>query len=102
MKQDEKTKDEKEIEEAVINGYMEDADAAISEAEWKAYLNKRYEEIKLEYKSYVLQKRECEALGREELVNKLTPHFRNNFKARKWVVGELRLAGVPVEDKFIT
>lgn len=90
-----------EIEEGLFQKYMEDSDPQITESEWKAYLQKRYAEIKFEYKSYVLQKRECEAQKREDLLNKLTVPFRNNYKARKWVVAELRLAGIPTEDPFV-
>jgi len=91
-----------EVEEGLFQKYMEDCDPGISESEWKAYLEKRYAEIKFEYKNLILQKRECEAQKREDLLNKLTLPFRHNYKARKWVIGELRLAGIPTEDPFVT
>jgi len=93
-----------DLEEAQINAYMEAVNAngeGPTDAERLAYLKARLFQVQAEYKALVLQRHEVEARKNEELLNKITSSFRENWKARKYVVTELRKCGETVEDKFI-
>lgn len=90
-----------EVEEAEVNAYM-DAEAEKPQDDIrKLYLKQRYEGIKSEYRSLRLAKEEAEQRKDEKRVTELTTHFRDNFKARKWAVTNLRQMGEEVEDPFI-
>ncbi len=88
------------IEEGDLQRYMAN-DEAISDQEWLKYVANRYEEIKEDYRGLVAQRREAEAQGREDLLNRLTSVFRGNYKARVWAVKILREKGFVVEDPFV-
>lgn len=88
------------IEEGDLQRYMAD-DAAVSDEEWLKYVVRRYEEIKEDYRSLVLQRREAEAQGREDLLAKLAQVFRWNYKARVWSVRVIRGKGYIVEDSYV-
>lgn len=90
-----------EVEDALVNAYM-DADAERPKDDIrKVYLKQRYEGIKSEYRSLRLAKEEAEQRKEEKLINELTQRFRDNFKARKWAVTSLRQIGEATEDPFI-
>lgn len=91
-------------EEAEVNAYMEAENSGIeapSEADRRAYLWKRYRETVDLYVALQLQKEECVGVKSESLMNSLTAHFRDNYKARRWIVTELRKMGEKVDDKFV-
>lgn len=91
-----------EVEEGVLNVYMdEDQGVRLSDIETLRFLRERYDGVKSEYKILLFNKRELEARKDEEGINRLTKAFRDNYKSRKWVVTELRLLGMSVEDRFI-
>lgn len=90
-----------EVEEAEVNAYMEAASEKPSDERRKLFLQSRYEQVKREYQDLRLLKEEAEGRKDDKRVNELTGHFRENFKARKWAVTQLRQAGANVEDPFI-
>lgn len=90
------------VEEAEINAYMEpDESESPSREEQINYYRARYEQVKNEYKLLVLQKGEAEARKNEDILNRITTAFRENYKTRKVVVKELRTLGEPVEDRVV-
>lgn len=99
---EEKKTSETEPQEAEINVYMESPDGqGPKEDDRKAYLKGRHEEVKRDYKILCLQKEEAQGCKREDMLNQLTTAFRNNWKARRYVVVELRRMGEQVEDSFV-
>ena len=95
------------VEEVALNAYM-DAVGANGEAKTdddrRSYYRKRLVEVKMTYKSLILQKEEAEgykADRREAMLNKLTPIFRDNYGERVRVVTELRKLGEVVDDPFV-
>ena len=89
-----------EAEEAAIQAYMAD-DTAIDKEAWQDYIKLRYKEVCVEYERLVANRMEFEQQKREDLLDKLHPHFRNNHKARVWAVQQSRVAGIPIEDKYV-
>jgi len=90
-----------EVEEAEVNAYMEADSEKPKDDIRKVYLKGRYEGIKSEYRTLRLAKEEAEQRKDEKRITELTPHFRDNFKARKWAVTSLRAMGETLEDPFI-
>lgn len=90
-----------DAEEAEVNAYMEASNEAPKEDDRKRFVVSRYEAIKREYRDLRLLKEEAEAKKDEKRINELTPHFRENFKSRKWAVTTLRQLGDVVDDSFI-
>jgi hypothetical protein len=90
-----------EVEEAEVNAYMEAEAEKPEEKTRKLYLKSRYEGIKSEYRTLRLAKEEAEQRKDDKRITELTPHFRDNFKARKWAVTSLRAMVEALEDPFI-
>lgn len=88
------------IEEGDLQRYMAD-DTSVSDEEWLKYVVRRYEEIKEDYRGLVLQRREAESQGREDLLAKISQVFRWNYKARVWAVMTIRGKGFIVEDSYV-
>lgn len=94
----------KDVEEGEIDAYMDSDNHpkdAPSHADELDYCNMRYEQIKMEYKSLMLQKGEVDSSGREDQQSTLRRAFSNNYKARKWAVNRLRQLGQKVKDRFV-
>ena len=95
--------DEK-VDEADLDSYMDSANAdgngptAKERSEW---LHNRYSQINNAYKAYLLEYEQAEAVGNKEALNKLRDMFRENYKARKFVVKALRASGETVKDKAV-
>jgi len=66
-----------------------------------AYIKMRYNDVMATYLTLQLQHAEATESNDQEMLNKLSPLFRNNFKKRYWAVKELLAAGEKVEDKMI-
>jgi hypothetical protein len=99
---EEKKIEERKIEEAEVNAYMECADGQKpNENERRDWLRARYMDVIREYKQLLLLKEEVEYRKNDEAMNRLTQSFRENYKTRRWVVTELRKIGDTVEDKFV-
>ena len=97
-----KEKEKVEVEEAEVNAYMESvANEAPTNEEYIQYARARYDQIKKEYRALKLQKAEADARKSEDILNRITQAFRENFSARKWAVAELRSLGEEVNDPFI-
>lgn len=91
-----------EIEQGTIDAYMDNEVAeAIQNEDRIAYLKGRLEAVKHDYKALRLHQCEAEAKKDEQTISKLTAGFRENYKARKYVVTQLRALGQTVEDPFI-
>lgn len=92
-----------EIEEGEFQRYMdaEAVDGEWNETNFLAYLQKRYEEIQAEYQALHFNLREAEGSKREEMLARLAPLFRANYKSRKFVVLELRKRGLEIKDRFV-
>jgi len=89
-------------EEAELAAYMEAGDGqAPGQEDRRAYLQRRHAEIDREYRDLLLQKEEIEARRNEKLLDAVTAMFRENWKARKFVVVELRRLGEEVDDRFV-
>lgn len=94
----------KDLEEAELNAYMDSdnaKDQGPTEEDRVAYLTRRHEDVKTEYKLLQLQKEEIEGRKDDALLANLHRAFGSNYKARKFVVQELRKAGEHVVDPFI-
>lgn len=104
---DEKKDAEVKVEEAAINAYMDGPSngEAVKDDDRKAYYKQRYNGVKSTYKFLVLQKEEAEAYKdkahKAQLLNKLTPLFRENYIERLAIVTELRKLGETVDDQFV-
>jgi len=93
---------DQKVEEAEINAYMENANGeGPNERDRKDYLTARYENVKAQYKFLLLQREEADGRKADDDMNKLTAAFRENYKARRYVVTELRRMGQAVDDKFV-
>jgi hypothetical protein len=90
-----------EVEEAEIDAYMDDGGEELTDDDRIGYLRTRYNQVLKEYKGLVLQKEEAEARKEEQLLTQLRAAFGPNFKARKYLVRELRRMGEEVKDRFI-
>ena len=91
-------------EEAVINKYMDGPpgkDEALTDEDRLGYRRGRYENIKAVYKGLMLQKEEAQEKKSEDILNKLTAAFRENWVDRNWAVTKLRCSGEAVIDPFI-
>lgn len=94
--------DKDEIEQGTIDAYVDnEAAEAISNEERIGFLKSRLEAVKTEYKALRLHHCEAEAKKDEQTIGKLTAAFRENYKARKYCVTQLRALGQTVEDPFI-
>jgi len=88
------------VEQAEVDAYIQ-ADGALADADRLEYLKTRYEQVKMEYRNLQLNREEIEALKRDDLKGRVSEQFAQNYKARKWVVTELRKRGIAVDDKFV-
>lgn len=92
------------FEQAELDAYMEavhaNGEKPTDDARVAYYLD-RYEAIKETYMSLLLQKEEAEGRKSGDAMNALTPAFRANFVARRFVVGQLRKLGREVEDPYV-
>ena len=91
-----------EVEEGVINAYLDnEAAEAITKDEHVGFLKTRLRDVRKEYKILRLYQIEAEASKDEQRLAQLTKGFRENYKARKYCVQQLRALGEQVEDPFI-
>jgi len=87
-------------EEALLQSYIAGEDVT-NEQEELEYLQARYEEVKQQHKALVLQRKESEAVGREDMLSSVLKALRYNHKTRVWIVKELRKRGATVEDRWV-
>lgn len=93
--------DEVKAEEAAVDAYM-DGVSEPSEMERVIYLRRRYVEVGFEYKTLLQIKEEATKTSNQMQLGQVRDGMMANYKARKYVVTELRKLGQKVEDKFIT
>lgn len=93
---------EKALEDTLIQKYQDEAESKDgllpNQDEFLVYLEQRYRDVKNEYKLLVMQKREVEATKNEQGKARLPQLFEQNYKQRKWVVGELKKLGKKTGD----
>lgn len=92
------------VEEGALDAYLDQEKAngeGPTSEERIAYLKARYAQIKAAYKSLVLQIDEADGRGMKDVGVKLREDARENYKARKWAVKQLRASGETVEDKYV-
>lgn len=100
-----KRDDSEDVEDAVLDSYMEGDSAApgalATAAEELLFLRKRYEFIKQDYKEKSLLKEEAKAKGDKQLIANLRTAFHENYTTRRYLVRRLRELGEKVLDPFI-
>jgi len=89
------------VEPAELNKYMDAECASKDEVLDKNYLLTRYEQIKSQYDVLHRERDEAEKTANQELKNRVSELFTQNYKARKYIVRELRRMGEKIEDKFV-
>lgn len=98
---------EKEPVELEVEAYMDQltqSPEAPTTKEQVEYLNARYVYIKDQAKRLQLEKSEIEgskADSKAQGIATIRAAFAENYKARKYVVTELRRLGEKIEDRFI-
>lgn len=92
------------VEPGEIDAYMDPEgagkDGLSDEHRRKLYLT-RYDAIREEYRVLMCLRAEFDATKNEEGLANVRRRFETNYKARKFLVRELRLLGEKLEDRFV-
>lgn len=93
--------EEDKIEPAEYDAYVEADHGELTDKDKIDFFKVRYQSILSEYKVLKLQRLECKFTEREEILTQIRKAFESNYRARKYVVKELRLLGERVTDPYV-
>lgn len=91
-----------DIEQGLIDAYMDDPRGhGPTDATRKAFLHGRLRSVKQEYETLIMLREEAAAKKDDKRIAEFALAFRDNYKARKYAITQLRQMGEEVEDPFV-